>query len=160
MTTIEAPSGKLPFCTTHLNWKFHHGFAREKQVQTIAEAIGQRFPVHGDSLPPVLTGDLNARPEATEIRFLSGLHAIDGNSVYLADCFAEVGEGPGYTFDARSNPFASFTHEAPRRIDYVFVRGPDAKGRGKPLHCRVVMDEIVDGVAASDHAAVYAEIRM
>jgi endonuclease/exonuclease/phosphatase family metal-dependent hydrolase len=131
---------------------------REQQVQRIAEVIGTEAPVHGDTLPPVLVGDFNARPEATEIRFLTGLHALEGKSFYLADCFAEVGSGPGHTFDGASNPFAALTHEAPRRIDYVFVRGPDAQGRGKPLAARVVLDTVEDGVAPSDHFGVLSEI--
>ena len=49
-------------------------------------------------------------------------------------------------------------HEYPRRIDYVFVRGPDKKVRGKPLAARVVMEEIEGGVCASDHYGVYAEV--
>jgi endonuclease/exonuclease/phosphatase family metal-dependent hydrolase len=50
------------------------------------------------------------------------------------------------------------THEYPRRIDYIFVRGPDEKVRGKPLASSVVFEEVVDGVTASDHYGVVAEI--
>lgn len=159
-TRLATPSGSLPFYCTHLAWKFHHGFVREAQVQAIAEIVGREAPVRGDALPPVLVGDFNARAEATEIRFLTGLHALAGKSCYFADCFAEVGEGAGHTFDARRNPFAALTHEAPRRIDYVFVRGPDAHGRGKPISARVVLDEVVDEVAPSDHFGVLAEIAL
>jgi endonuclease/exonuclease/phosphatase family metal-dependent hydrolase len=146
--------------TTHLAWKFHHGFVRERQVAALAEVIKRELPISEEVLPPVIVGDFNARPDATEIRFLSGLHALDGESIFLADCFDEVGEGPGFTFDASRNPFAAVTHEAPRRIDYVFVRGPDKHGRGKPLSARVVLEEVVDGVTASDHYGVVAEIAM
>ncbi len=157
---LDTPRGPLPFCTTHLAWKFHHGFVREKQVLAIARLLKQHVPIRDDLLPPILTGDFNAAPDATEIRFLKGLHALEGESTYLADCFGEVGEGPGYTFDARTNPYAKLTHEAPRRIDYVFVRGPDKRGRGIPLAARVVLDEVVNDVAASDHWGVHATIRM
>jgi endonuclease/exonuclease/phosphatase family metal-dependent hydrolase len=157
-TEIATPHGPLPFFCTHLSWRFHHGYVREQQVQELARVIKRRAPPRGSHLPLVLVGDMNARPESTEIRFLNGNHAIEGESIYLADCFAEVGSGPGHTFDARKNPFAAPTHEPPRRIDYVFVRGPDARGRGVPLSCRVVLDEVVDGVAPSDHFGVYAEL--
>ncbi|MCC6526685.1 MAG: endonuclease/exonuclease/phosphatase family protein [Polyangiaceae bacterium] len=159
-TTLATPWGELPFLSTHLNWKFHHGYAREAQVLAIAEAIATRYPVRSELLPPVLTGDFNAVPESTEMRFLTGLHAVRGRSFYLADCFAEVGEGKGHTFDADRNPYAGLTWEAPRRIDYVLVRGPDAEGRGKPRSCRVVLTEVEDGVAASDHYGVFAEISL
>ena len=157
---VDTPWGPLPFLTTHLAWRFHHGFVREQQVVALATWIKDELPIRDDTLPAVLTGDFNACPEATEIRFLKGLHAIDGQSTFLADCFGEVGAGPGYTFDASRNPYAAYTHEAPRRIDYVFVRGPDKLGRGKPVTCRVVLDEMVAGVAASDHGGFYAKIDM
>jgi endonuclease/exonuclease/phosphatase family metal-dependent hydrolase len=159
LSEIATPYGALPFACTHLAWKFHHGHVRERQVMAIRDIFKENLPVRGDALPPVLVGDFNAVPSATEVRFLTGLHSLDGKSMYLADCFAQVGEGPGFTYDEERNPFAAQYHEAPRRIDYIFVRGPDTQGRGKPLACRVVLDEVVDGVAPSDHFGVYAELR-
>jgi endonuclease/exonuclease/phosphatase family metal-dependent hydrolase len=157
---VQTPFGPLPFCVTHLAWRLNHGYVREQQVAALATALKKEIPIAEETLPLVLTGDFNAGPDATEIRFLKGLHALDGKSCFLADCFGEVGEGPGYTFDGRRNPYAAYTHEAPRRIDYVFTRGPDKFGRGKPLSARVVLDELKDGVAPSDHWGVLAQIRM
>ena len=153
---IASPHGRIPFFVTHLNWKLHHGVVRESQVATIAEIVKAEAPMSG--LPPVLVGDFNAEPESAEIRFLKGLQSLGGKSHYFADCFAQTGEGPGITFDATRNPYAEETHEHPRRIDYVFVRGPDTQARGKPVAARVVMDEVENGVAATDHYGVYAEI--
>lgn len=160
LAEIAHPEGPLPFASTHLAWKFHHGYVRELQVAAIGDILKRELPIRSDALPPVLVGDFNAVPEATETRFLRGLHALHGKSTYLTDCFGEVGEGPGYTYDEQRNPFAAQYHEAPRRIDYIFVRGPDTRGRGKPLSCRVVLDEVVDGVAPSDHFGVFAELRV
>ena len=82
-------------------------------------------------------------------------HTVSG----LADCtthFIAV-----KAFDTVGNPYAATTFELPRRIDYVFVRGPElGTGRGKPLSCEVVMDELVDGIAPSDHYGVLAEISL
>jgi endonuclease/exonuclease/phosphatase family metal-dependent hydrolase len=153
---IDSPHGALPFFVTHLNWKFHHGVVREAQVQAIAEQVKAKAPIEG--LPPVLVGDFNAQPDATEIRFLKGLHSLGGKSVFFADCFGQVGVGEGFTFDATRNPYAATTHEYPRRIDYVFVRGPDKRVRGKPLSAKVVFEEVEGGVCATDHYGVYAEI--
>jgi endonuclease/exonuclease/phosphatase family metal-dependent hydrolase len=155
LAEIDSPHGKIPFFVTHLNWKFHEGYVREAQVQTIAEHIKREAPL--DGVPPILVGDLNAQPDATEIRFLKGLQSLGGKSTFLDDCFEHAGTGPGYTFDATKNPHAECTHEYPRRIDYVLVRGPDTRVRGKPLAARVVLDEVVDGIAASDHYGVFAE---
>jgi len=157
---VQCPFGTLPFLVTHLAWKFHHGFIREQQVQHIAQVMRERVPIETRSLPAVLVGDFNARPDATEIRFLTGLHALSGQSIYLADCFAEVGEEPGYTFDRRHNPYAALSPEPPRRIDYIFVRGPDKLRRGTPLSAKVVLDEVRENVACSDHYGVFAEIGM
>jgi endonuclease/exonuclease/phosphatase family metal-dependent hydrolase len=156
LAEVESPHGLVPFFVTHLNWRLHHGAVREEQVVAVAALIKREAPIRG--LPPILVGDFNAEPEATEIRFLKGLHAIGGASTYFADCFGIVGDGPGVTFDARDNPFAAPTHEPPRRIDYVFVRGPDGQVRGKPLSASVVLTEVEDGVAASDHYGVLAEV--
>lgn len=155
-TEIDSPHGKIPFFTTHLNWRFHHGMTREKQVLAIAAHVKAEAPASG--LPPLLVGDFNAEPEASEIRFLKGLQSLEGQSTFFADCFGICGEGPGYTYDATRNPFAAEFHEYPRRIDYVFVRGPDKAVRGKPLHARVVMDDVHGGVAPSDHYGVLAEL--
>ncbi|NUQ79154.1 MAG: endonuclease/exonuclease/phosphatase family protein [Polyangiaceae bacterium] len=155
---VLSPHGKIPFFVTHLNWKFHEGVIREAQVVAVADQIKRATPF--DALPPILVGDMNAQPDATEIRFLKGLHSLNGRSFYMADCFEQAGSGPGITFDATRNPFAAVTHEYPRRIDYIFVRGPDDRGRGKPAAASVVFEEVVDGVAASDHYGVVAEITM
>jgi endonuclease/exonuclease/phosphatase family metal-dependent hydrolase len=156
LAEIASPHGKIPFFVTHLNWKLHHGAVREQQVVAVAAHLKEAAPLAG--LPPILVGDFNAEPDSTEMRFLRGLHALDGRSTYLADCFGIVGEGRGVTFDATRNPFAAPTHEPPRRIDYVFVRGPDQQARGKPLSAAVVLDEEVGGVCATDHYGVLAEI--
>jgi endonuclease/exonuclease/phosphatase family metal-dependent hydrolase len=156
MTEIAAPAGAIPFFVTHLNWKFHEGAVREAQVQVVAEVVKREAPMSG--LPPVLVGDFNAEPEACEIRFLKGLQSLGGKSTFFGDCFGQTGDGPGYTFDARHNPFAAPTHEYPRRIDYIFVRGPDKLVPGQPLSSRVVLHELTDGVTPSDHYGVMAEI--
>jgi endonuclease/exonuclease/phosphatase family metal-dependent hydrolase len=156
LAEVASPHGKLPFFVTHLNWKLHHGCVREAQVAAVAALVKAEAPLSG--LPPVLVGDFNAEPDSTEIRFLRGLHALAGTSTYFADSFGITGEGRGITFDAAHNPFAAPTHEPPRRIDYVFVRGPDKAARGKPLAARVVLDEVVDGICATDHYGVLAEI--
>ncbi len=156
LAEVASPHGKIPFFVTHLNWKLHDGATREEQVVAVAARLKETAPIAG--LPPILVGDFNAEPDATEIRFLRGLHALQGTSTYLADCFGLAGEGPGVTFDARRNPFAAPTREPPRRIDYVFVRGPDQQARGKPLSAAVVLDEVVGGVCATDHYGVLAEV--
>lgn len=158
LAEIDSPFGKIPFFVTHLNWKQHEGVVREAQVVAVADFVMAEAPIEG--LPPILTGDFNASPDAAEVRFLKGLQSLQGKSVYFADCFEQAGSGPGVTFDGTRNRFAEQYHEFPRRIDYVFVRGPDKRVRGKPLTSRVVFDEPKGGVFASDHFGVLADISM
>lgn len=155
---LDAPCGRVPVFVTHLDWQLHRSLVRQRQVSFIAEQIAQLAPT-ASSFPPVLMGDFNAEPESDEIRFLRGYTAIDLRTVYFADCFAAAGDGtPGYTY-ARSNSYAAKVCEPNRRLDYIFVRGPDRQLRGEPLTARVVATTPVEGVFPSDHYGVYAEIQ-
>jgi endonuclease/exonuclease/phosphatase family metal-dependent hydrolase len=155
---VSTPIGEVHAFVTHLNWKLHEGRVRVAQVRFLAARIAERVPVASGAFPPVLMGDMNAEPDSDEMRFLRGLAVLEGESVYFADCWALAGDGgPGYTFSP-DNTYAREVHEPPRRLDYVYVRGPDKHRRGQPLAARVVFDEPADGVFASDHYGVVAEV--
>jgi endonuclease/exonuclease/phosphatase family metal-dependent hydrolase len=161
---VETPWGRLPVFVTHLNWKLHHGVVRTKQAVYAAERIFVLAPVEADFLPPILMGDFNAGPQADEIRYLKGEHVIDGRSIYFADVwdYAE-GQGPGHTY-ARDNAYALENGEPNRRIDYIFVRGPDREMRGQPSNVRLAFDQSAPGaegtVWASDHYGVVCDLSM
>jgi endonuclease/exonuclease/phosphatase family metal-dependent hydrolase len=153
---VLLPHGPMPVFVTHLTFQLHLGHARIEQVRALAEHVKTLAPV--DEPPPVVMGDLNADPDSDEMRFLRGLTPLGGTSVYFADCWIATGaEGPGYTYDRR-NTYALRSREPSRRIDYIYVRGPDRSLRGEPLACRLALTEAVDGVWPSDHFAVVADI--
>src|SRR5450432_1544405 len=154
---LDAPFGKFPFFVTHLSWRFDEGHVREAQVKAIAGHIKELAPAEG--FPPVIVGDFNAAPDTDEIRFMTGLCSLGGRSVYFADSFGLVGHGEGTTF-SRRNPSATEFREPDRRIDYIFVRGPDHRGRGEPLDSSVCFDRPVNGIYPSDHFGVVATIRV
>jgi endonuclease/exonuclease/phosphatase family metal-dependent hydrolase len=154
---LDAPFGKFPFFCTHLSWRFDEGHVREAQVKAIGGHINQLAPAVG--FPPVIVGDFNAAPDSDEIRFMTGLCSLGGRSVYFADAFGLVGHGDGTTF-SRRNPFATEFREPDRRIDYIFVRGPDQRGRGEPLDSSVCFDRPVNGVYPTDHFGVTATIKV
>jgi endonuclease/exonuclease/phosphatase family metal-dependent hydrolase len=155
---LSTPHGELPVFVTHLNWKLHHGSVRLAQVRFIVDTIFELCPVDESKLPPVLMGDFNADPDSDEIRHLRGLAIVDGKSAYFADAWQYAGDGsPGYTFDRR-NRFAALAHEPPRRIDYIFTRGPDRTFRGEPLHTRLAFCTETDGVWPSDHFGLVTEL--
>jgi endonuclease/exonuclease/phosphatase family metal-dependent hydrolase len=155
-TELDAPSGKIPFFTTHLNWRLSEGHVREQQVRFVVDTIARLCP-EGDHFPPVLAGDLNADPDADEIRFLRGLTSLGGKSTHFADAFALAGQGPGTTF-ARRNPFAALLHEPDRRVDYILVRLGDDRRRGEPVEAHVGFDTPHEGVYPSDHFGVVATL--
>jgi endonuclease/exonuclease/phosphatase family metal-dependent hydrolase len=159
---VSHPAGALPVFVTHLNWKLHHGAVRVRQVKFLCDKVFELAPVDDSRLPPVVMGDFNAEPESDEIRYLRGLATLEGASVYFADAWAQAGDGtPGHTFDRR-NRFAAVAHEPSRRIDYIFVRGPDAKLRGEPLETRLAFATSMPGpegdVWPSDHFGVVADL--
>lgn len=166
---VKHPQGPLPVFVTHLNWKLHHGSVRQRQVLSLVEQVFRLAPLDESRLPPIVMGDFNAEPDSDEMRFMRGLTALDGRTVYFTDTWVFAGsdgsrrasEGaPGYTFDAR-NPYAALAHEPPRRIDYIYVRGPDRKFRGEPLETRVVFDapDSSDaGLWPTDHFGVFCRV--
>jgi endonuclease/exonuclease/phosphatase family metal-dependent hydrolase len=85
----------------------------------------------GPGFPPVVTGDLNAEPDADEVRL---------------------------TWDRR-NPYVAATGEPSARIDYVLVGLPTAGGAGRVRSAPLIGDQPVRGVWPSDHAGVLAELQ-
>ena len=140
---------------THLTVQPELCHVRRAQVVALADEVAARAPVDGP--PPVILGDFNAAPDADEIRFLRGRTSLDGRTVYFADAWAVAAEGPGHTYDRR-NPYARRSREPSARLDYVFVRGPDARLRGEPIAARLALDAPTAGVWPSDHYAVVADI--
>lgn len=155
--TIAAPFGLLALTTTHLNWKLHHGWVRERQVVALCDFAREHRPPAG--FPPVLVGDFNAVPESTEIRYIAGLHALEGRSVHFRDAWAMAGDGSYGATWSNTNTYARVALEPDRRIDYIFVGPPAAGGLGVIETCRVVCNDEQNGMWPSDHFGVYAELR-
>jgi len=160
---VKAPVGPVDVFVTHLNWKLDEGWIRELQVKEIARLVAEHAPDDG-RYPPILMGDLNAEPRSDEIRFLGGYTRLgEPRTVRFADAWSYGGgahedERDGFTFDARRNDFAAAYHEPPRRVDYVFVRGPDGKGRGRPRRPRLCFHRPRGGVWCSDHFGVTVDL--
>jgi endonuclease/exonuclease/phosphatase family metal-dependent hydrolase len=153
------PIGPLLFVAPNPSWQMDRERERELQALVAARFVEERVterPMH-----VVMAGDFDAVPEAASIRFLSGLQSLEGLSVCYRDAWASVhGAEPGHTFTPR-NPLVSEGETAwdvDRRIDYIFVRcddyGPTLDIRG----CARLFDRPVDGVWASDHFGVVADL--
>jgi endonuclease/exonuclease/phosphatase family metal-dependent hydrolase len=159
---LDTPFGALPVFVTHLNWKFHQGNIRLQQVRAIAERIAALAPVRGADLPPVLMGDFNAEPDADEIRYLRGLAVVEQTSVFFADAWVHGGDGSAGATYHRDNDYARAAREPSRRIDYIFVRGPDHLLRGEPMHTELAFATAEvrgsDAIWPSDHFGLVSDV--
>jgi endonuclease/exonuclease/phosphatase family metal-dependent hydrolase len=154
--------------TTHLHYRLDDGVAREKQVLAIdaeLRAIGR----DNTTAPHILCGDFNATPDSDEMRFLRGLTTLDGRRTHFQDAWLrlhrepERGDGPdeGITWSSENEltrPLRSL--DIDRRIDYVYVTSRKKDGRGTIHDCRVALTEREDGICASDHYAVVADVQV
>lgn len=155
---VHARTGGVDVFSTHLAWQLHDAALRERQVQALVRFVFDRTDPAAP-IGPVTAGDFNAEPDSDAVRYLSGLASLDGASTYLQDAWRLAGDGgPGITWSNR-NPHAALDQEPDRRVDYVFsgFHGPSSGGR--PVECRVVADEAVDGVWPSDHFGVLAVLQ-
>jgi len=153
---VELPHGPMPVFATHLTWQHHLGHVRCQQVRALTDHADRLAPTTG--VPAVILGDLNADPDSDEMRFLRGLTALGGESVYFSDCWAVTRPADaGYTYD-RKNAYALRSREHSRRIDYCFVRGPGRHLCGEALSAELFADTPTGDVWPSDHFGVVAEI--
>jgi len=133
---------------------------REKQALATAHFVEDLVSDRPD-LPVVLLGDFNADPDASSIRFLRGKQSLDGTSVSYEDAWEAVhAEEPGHTFSPR-NPLVGLGQvplERGRRIDHIMTRGGPHGPLLNVAACRLVLDQPVDGVWASDHFGVLADL--
>lgn len=158
------PFGDFLFVNPKTSWQLHLEREREQQVVAIAKLVAKRGDP--DGFPAIVAADFDASPDNASIRFLTGRQSLDGHSTHFLDAWELAGDGgAGYTWTS-DNPFnrpiidrylGGNTHR--RRIDYIFVGSPFlfAK-RARIESCKVVLDTPVNGVYASGHFGVYAEI--
>ena len=152
--------------TTHLHYRLDDGVARERQVLAI-DALVRGLGRDQDSAPQILCGDFNATADSDEIRFLRGLTTLDGRRTHFQDAWLRLhrepgpgdGSAQGITWSSENRftrPLRSL--DIDRRIDYVLVTSRKKDGRGTVRECRVVLADREDGVCASDHYGVYADV--
>jgi endonuclease/exonuclease/phosphatase family metal-dependent hydrolase len=158
---VEFPDGPLLVALHKASWQRDR--EHEREVHAVAAARFVEDVAAGlPDLPVVLLGDLDAGPDSASIRFLTGRRSPDGTSVRYEDAWEAVHpDETGHTFSPR-NPLVragEMPLERGRRIDHVLV-GSGAHG---PLldvaDCRLLFDEAIHGVWASDHFGVLAELR-
>ena len=140
--------------TTHLNFMWDQSAARQQQVVAILDWLAGIRP---DGATVVLTGDLNAIPESTEIATLTGARAAPRPGLVLRDAWVLAGAHAGHTW-SNVNAFAQGQAVGDRRIDYVLVSHPGHHDGGRVGDVARIGTVPVDGVHPSDHFGVVAAV--
>ena len=123
---LATPNGELHVVNTHLDHRAH-SVARNAQVLQLLAYGAQDVPKRA---PLVLGGDMNARPDAVEVRALGAV---------FDDAWLGCGTGPGHTF--RSD-------QPDRRIDYLML------ARVRCTRAQVIATEI------SDHRPLIVDVQI
>jgi endonuclease/exonuclease/phosphatase family metal-dependent hydrolase len=158
---VQAPEpiGPLLFVYHNPSWQLAYEYERELQAVAAARFI-EKF-VGNRTMHIVLAADLDADPAAASARFWTGRQALDGMSVCYRDAWESTHPGePGHTFTP-DNPLMIGEDWPFRRIDYIFVRCGDHVGPTLMVSgCNRIFDEPVDGVWASDHFGLVADLEV
>jgi endonuclease/exonuclease/phosphatase family metal-dependent hydrolase len=135
---------------------------RESERERQALVIHRRVTELCDpEVPVILGGDLDAEPHASSLRFLTGLQSLDGESTAYQRTWDAVHPfEPCVTLDPIRNPLTAGMRNWPyRQIDHLLVRcGPDGLAALRIDACSLVHDEPADGVWASDHYGLIADV--
>ena len=160
-----------------LSYETVHQFDLQEPDRPYGTAIASRFPIvrsdlvklpstsRGQEFPRAIqAAEIDATPDASSIRFLTGLKSLQGRSTCFVDAWVASGNtDPGHTWSCDND----FTRELAdrlfgssrvrRRIDYVLVGSPLLyKGFARTRDCQVVLDQPRDGIWASGHFGLLA----
>jgi endonuclease/exonuclease/phosphatase family metal-dependent hydrolase len=161
---IQAPQpvGRVAFVNHLPDGQLDHEAERERQTLAVAEFL-ERL-VGGERVHVVVAGDMDASPDSATIRFWTGKQSLGARSVSYRDAWAACHPGePGHTFTPENTltttaEIGDWELELGRRIDYIFVRCSDHGPTLDVTACRRLFDAPVEGVWASDHFGVTADL--
>lgn len=151
-----------PFLFVHHkpSWPIPYAYEREQQAARCARFVEEQLA--GRNMHVVLAGDFDATPDSSSVRFWTGRQSLEGMSVAYRDAWEAVHpDDAGHTFSPR-NPLVragELSLELGRRIDYIMVRcglhGPTLD----VVDCFLAFDKPVDGVWATDHFGLVADLQ-
>lgn len=149
MVTLDHPAGPLHVFTTATEWEPSFADDHLAQTRRLAELVSD--PALEGPLPVLLAADLNATPDAPELRPLLAV---------MTDTWT-VGGGDTHARTLRSeHPFApsEATKQLDQRIDYVLARstGDDTVEVARAS----TLAQPVDGLHPSDHDAVIVDLEL
>jgi endonuclease/exonuclease/phosphatase family metal-dependent hydrolase len=160
------PVGQLLFVNHFPNFQLN--FEHERELQAVAAARFVEEHIGQSNQQVVMVGDLDADPNAASIRFWSGRQSLCEMSVCYRDAWESTHpEDPGHTFtpcnplvrDGVVKGMRPFRDWPFRRIDYIFVRFGAHGGLALDVAaCERIFDEPINGVWASDHFGLVADL--
>ena len=156
---VAAPFGPLLVVHHKPNWQLDREWVRERQAVATARFVHEL--IEQRPAPVIVLGDFDAGPDAASMRFWTGRQSLDGWGVRYEDAWeVHHPDEPGHTFSP-ANPLVrdgDMPLERGRRIDHILVRS----GTHGPLldvaDCALLLDEPVDGIWASDHFGLVADL--
>jgi endonuclease/exonuclease/phosphatase family metal-dependent hydrolase len=158
---VLAPAPIGPVHVVHHKPVYQLPYERERELHAVAAARLVERVVPDPSRHVVLLGDFDGRPDSAALRFWTGRQSCEGTSVCYHDVWESVhGDEPGHTFTPE-NPLVragGMPLVRGRRIDYVLVRGGSHGPTLQVRSCARALVEPVDGVQASDHYGLCAEL--
>ncbi len=132
---------KFVFANTHLD---HVGkLAMSNGIKVILEHLAGYFPAY----PVIVTGDFNSYPDTEPVKIIS---AKMSNARLISET-PHAGP-PKETYHGYKPDPKDRNNKAP--IDYIFV------SEGIKVLRHEAVDDFEDGLASSDHFAVFADVRM
>ena len=161
---VPPPVGRVLLVNPKPHFEPYMELEREMQAVAVADYVERNADPGG--FPPLIAGDLDATPDAASLRFLTGLQSLHGRSTCFIDAWvAGDNTGPGYTWSCENDFTRGLAErlfgrsEVHRRIDYILLGSPLLyAGFARVEKCEVVLKQPSDGIWASGHFGVYAEI--
>jgi endonuclease/exonuclease/phosphatase family metal-dependent hydrolase len=157
---VDAPEGAVLVAHHKPSWQFGAEYEREQQALAAAR-LAEQYADQADHV--IVLGDFDATPDAASMRFWRGRRSLEGLSVCYQDAWATAHpDEPGFTFTP-ANPLVragQMPAGEARRIDYILIRAGDHGPTLSVSRCDLVLDHPVDGVWASDHFGVVADLTL
>jgi endonuclease/exonuclease/phosphatase family metal-dependent hydrolase len=156
---LATPVGPVVVAHHKPSWPFPFELEREQQALLAARVLEDH--VGSRDTHVVVLGDFDATPDSASMLFWRGRRPAEGMSVCYQDAweYAHPGE-PGHTFEL-ANPLVREGEVATavsRKIDHILVRSGLHGPTLRVADCRRILDGPVDGVWASDHYGVLADL--
>jgi endonuclease/exonuclease/phosphatase family metal-dependent hydrolase len=151
------PFAPLLFANHLPSWQLQ--FERERELQAVASARFLEELLERQEAHVVVAADFSSDPDAANVRFFTGRQSLEGTSVCYRDTWESVHPNERGETSKTDNPLVADWDWPFKRLDYILVRCGDHGGPSLAVAgCERIFDDPVDGVWASDHFGVVADL--